>query len=178
MLHEAATDYAIKPELANLLYGVATLPAEDRRMALVAIGREHGAAALIDLFAQFIGLANSVASNASEHAQNLLVEMGQVHPYTAEKINMPSVLGALNGVQLVVGVDANKVCHGCAFRHGSIANQSLPTTMDAEQCSQPGEQTFMCHEDVDARGVPQSGCRGWAQQRAAANVAMREADHA
>lgn len=168
----AATDYDIDPELSNLLYGVATLPANDRFMALLAMGGKYGWVQLIGMMAEFIGLACSVADNAKEHAEALLIEFG-VHPHIAEKINMPSILGALNGLQLVKGIDTSTVCHGCAFRRGSIANQCLPTTMDAELCTSPGEEAFMCHEDMDEKGNPTAGCRGFAQRRAANNAALR-----
>lgn len=171
---DPATDYDIAPEVATLLMGIALLPAAERRNALVYLGRQFGAGALIDAFAQFVGLANSVASNASEHAQNLLVEMGQVHPHTAEQINMPNIVGALQGLQLVPGIDPAPLCHGCAFRKGSIANQCFPTTLDAELCSQPHERPFMCHEDVDEQGKPKCACRGFAQARARNNAAERE----
>lgn len=169
----AATDYDIDPVLANMLYGVATMPANDRFVALMAMGREHGWVQLIGMMAEFIGLANSVAENAGLHAASLLVEFGLAHPYTAERINMPSILGALNGLQLVKGIDTSTVCHGCAFRRGSIANQSLCTTMDAEHCTSPGEEAFMCHENMDTNGNPTTGCRGFAQRRAANNAALR-----
>lgn len=177
MERKPATDYEIRPELASLLYGVATLPFEDRVLALGAIGHKYGAQELVELFAQFIGLASSVAENAKEHAEDLLIVMGGVHPHTAEKINMPCVLGALNGLHLVEGIDTSTVCHGCAFRKGTIANQSWSTTMDAEGCTQPGDDPFLCHEDLDDKGLPTKGCRGFAQRRAANNAAQREAEH-
>ena len=172
---EAATDYAIAPQDAELLYGIATLPAIERKHALMAFTYRAGPQVIFDLFAQFIGLANSVASNAHEHAGNLLTEFG-VHPHTAEKINMPSILGALNGLVLVPGIDPAPLCHGCAFRKGSIANQCWPTTMDTEHCSEPGEVAFMCHEDIDEKGNPTTGCRGFAQRRVAL-ARQREVEH-
>lgn len=177
MERKPATDYEIRPDLASLLYGVATMPFEERVLALGAIGHKYGARELLELFAQFIGLANSVAENAKEHAQDLLIVMGGVHPHTAEKINMPCVLGALNGLHLVEGIDTATVCHGCAFRKGAIANQCWSTTMEAEQCTTPGEANFMCHEDMDELGKPTKGCRGFAQRRSANNAVQREAEH-
>lgn len=165
-MSDPAVDYDIGAQHAELLFGIATLPAVEREHALMAFTYRAGPQAIFDLFAQFIGLANSVALNAREQAESLLTEHG-VHPYTAEKINMPNILGALNGLVLVPGIDPAPLCHGCAFRKGSIANQCMPTTMDAELCSEPGEQPFMCHEDMDAQGNPTAGCRGFAQRRVA-----------
>ncbi len=164
MVREPATDYRMDAASAARLYRVALLPAGGRVAALRVMARELGAHVFVDLVAQFVGLANSVAANASEQAQNLLAEHG-VHPYTAEKINMPTVLGALIGMQLVEGIDADALCHGCAFRRGSIANQCQPTTIDAATCVQPGEPAFMCHERLDGAGQPEVACRGWAQLR-------------
>lgn len=168
----AATDYSVDPDLAKVLYLLATLPAEQRFMELLRVGTKHGLDAAVRMIVEFIRLANSVAENARENAENLLVEFGE-HPHTAEKINMPSIMGALNGLKLVDGIDTAALCHGCVFRQGSIANQSLPTTMDAEWCSSPGENPFMCHENMDAKGNPTAGCRGFAQRRAANNAAQR-----
>ena len=172
-LLKAYTDYALQPDMASLLYGIATLPADMRREAMTAIRHKYGGPVLDDLFAQFIGLASSVAANAQEHAEQLLIEFG-AHPYTAEKINMPNILGALNGLHLVEGVDTALICHGCAYRLGSVANQCLPTTMDADMCTQPGEVAFMCHAEMDVSGNPLKGCRGFAQRRAAMNAAANK----
>lgn len=168
MPREPATDYAIDPASAARLYRVALLPAAERRVALGSLYLQLGTTGFLDLMAQFIGLANSVAANANEQAQNLLAEHG-VHPYSAEKINMPTILGALIGAQLVSDVDPAALCHGCAFRLGSIANQSASTTGDAATCIQPGESIFMCHERLDEAGEPTTACRGWAQLRRLAN---------
>ncbi|MEC4339878.1 hypothetical protein VPH13_14220 [Stenotrophomonas pavanii] len=163
---ERSNDYAIPAPLAGVLKGVVSMPTGGRHQALQQLADQLGQDGFINLFAQFIGLANQVAANAREHAQLMLVEEG-VHPYTAEKINMPSLVGALQGVQLADGIDTSSLCHGCAFRLGSVANSCSPTTADADWCSQPNERPFMCHVDLDGNGEPTQACRGFAQRRRA-----------
>lgn len=167
MTAESANDYAISISHTAELRRIVSEPADARRQALKELAVQLGHDSFVDLFAQFIGLANQVADNAREHAQAMLVTEGGVHPYTAEKINMPSLVGALQGVQLADGIDTASLCHGCAFRLGSIANTCDPTTSDADWCSQPNERPFMCHAYMDAAGEPTQACKGFAQRRRA-----------
>lgn len=166
MNDELSCDYAIPAPLAKVLVGIVSMPTRGRHQGLQQLAAHLGSDGFIDLFAQFIGMSNQVAENAREHAQAMLVEEG-LHPYTAEKINMPSPVGALQGAQLADGVDTSSLCHGCAFRRGSVANTCAPTTADAEWCSQPNERPFMCHVDLDGSGDPTQACRGFAQRRRA-----------
>lgn len=78
----------------------------------------------------------------------------------------PTIFGALNGVVLAEGIDPAPLCPGCAFRQGTAANQIPSTTCDADFCSHPDEQPFMCHAGLDERGEPTRGCPGFAQLRA------------
>ena len=167
MTAEGTNFYEISSANAAALRRMVSTPADARRQALNELAAQLGQEFFVDLFAQFIGLANQVVDNAREHAQAMLVAEGGVHPYTAEKINMPSLVGALQGVQLADGIDTASLCHGCAFRLGSIANTCDPTTSDADWCSQPNERPFMCHADLDAVGDPTQACKGFAQRRRA-----------
>ncbi len=171
---DSARDYTLTAQQAGELMAICSMPLPARLPALHGLVARDGFDGLVTLFAQFIGLANSVAANAKEQAEQLLVELGDVHPYTAEKINMPCVLGALQGARLVHWIDATSLCHGCAFRHGSIANQCLPTTLDADQCSEPGEHAFLCHEVLSPSGEATQACKGFAQARRAAAAALRK----
>ncbi|HED4877306.1 TPA: hypothetical protein R4K21_003125 [Stenotrophomonas maltophilia] len=171
---DSARDYSLTAQQAGELMAICSMPLPVRLTALHGMLADVGHDGVVRLFAQFIGLANSVAANAKDQAEQLLVELGEVHPYTAEKINMPCVLGALQGARLVHGIDASNVCHGCAFRHGSIANQCLPTTLDADRCSEPGEHAFLCHEVLSPCGEATQACRGFAQARRAATEALRK----
>lgn len=171
---DSARDYALTVQQAGELMVICSMPLPTRQMALYGLVTRDGFDGLVKLFAQFIGLANSVSANAKDQAEQLLVELGDVHPYTAEKINMPCVLGALQGARLVHGIDPSNLCRGCAFRHGSIANQCLPTTLDADQCSEPGEHAFLCHEVLSPSGEATQACKGFAQARRAATAALKQ----
>jgi hypothetical protein len=94
----------------------------------------------------------------------LLIAEGGMHPHEAERVNLPTLFGAPNGVLLAQGVDQTKTCGGCAFRLGTCANQSPSTTCDADWCS-GGEDHFMCHEDLDEAGNPTRKCTGFTQAR-------------
>lgn len=171
---DSARDYALNAQQAGDLMAICVMPLPARQAALYGLVAQDGFDALVELFAHFIGLANSVSANAKDQAEQLLVALGDFHPYTAEKINMPCVLGALQGARLVRGIDASKLCHGCAFRHGSIANQCLPTALDADQCSEPGEHAFLCHEVLSPSGEATQACKGFTQARRAATAALRQ----
>lgn len=164
MTDPKATDYAISDDDARELLGVVTLPHEYRSMLLTKYAAERGTVALAELFSQFIGLANSVVANNREMAEMLLITEAKMHPHEAEKVNLPTLFGALNGVILARGVDQSKTCGGCAFRLGTCANQSPSTTCDADWCSD-GEVQFMCHEDLDPAGNPTQKCTGFTQAR-------------
>lgn len=172
-----ATDHNIHPDLAMELRAIAAVPMDLRRPALRRLAARIGTRAMADLFGEFIGLANQVARNAREQAEAMLVLQGHVWPHEAERVNMPCVLGALNGLVLAAGIDPGPLCGGCAFRAGTVANQCLPTTEDADYCSSPGERPFLYHEAVDEHGNAISACRGFAQRRAALNAAERSTEH-
>lgn len=164
MTHSKAIDYSIDEADTRELLGIVSLPADYRGMLLTKYVAEHGTAALAELFAQFIGLANSVVANNREMAELLLITEGGMTPNAAEQANLPTIFGALNGILLAEGVDQAKTCGGCAFRLGSCANQSPVTTCDADWCSD-GEDQFMCHEDLDDVGKPTRKCTGFTQAR-------------
>jgi len=147
----AAPLYSLSDADADVLAGIVAASGPDRRAMLASYAAAHDQSALIDLIAQFIGVAKSVTENCREMAEHLLTLQG-AHPYEAEKINMPTLDGALAGVKLANSVDPRGACHGCAFRLGSVANQCPSTTMDAVWC-QTDVHRFMCH----ARGVLDDG---------------------
>lgn len=159
---EKASDYDISSADANELKGAVLLPLEFRLMVLRKYKAERGCDALINLFANFIGMANAVVANTRDAAELLLIIQGDMHPNTAEKINTPSLFGALQGAELANKVDQKKTCVGCAFRKGSLANQSPSTTADVHWCL-GGDDQFMCHEHMDDEGNPTVPCGGHAQ---------------
>jgi hypothetical protein len=68
-----ATDYTIDADAVAWLKGAVGLPYEFRSMAMRRVLAERGPEALADLFAQFIGLANSVIKNNREWIEGYLV---------------------------------------------------------------------------------------------------------
>jgi hypothetical protein len=158
--------YDLSPAARDVLMGAVGLPLDIRRLALNRLMSDVGREGLIDAFAQFIGLANSVVENNREMVEIILITEGGMTDRAAEKANLPTIFGALNGLKIAEGVDVSKTCEGCAFRVGTPANQSASTTCDADWCGHPGEARFLCHaEGLDERGEPTQACAGWAQLR-------------
>lgn len=169
---EEQTTYSIAADDAQWLAGATVLAPDMRRLVLATILDQRGPDHLVALFAEFIGLANSVCANAAEMVSLQRIIDGYEHPEReSDRINLPTPFGALQGVMLAAKVDAPDACGGCAFRLGTIANQSPITTADADYCSHPDEAPFMCHEHLDDNGDPTRGCAGFAKLRAARKVA-------
>ncbi len=163
----ATIDYgALTLQDARALMGATNLPRDLRIKVLEHYAAAHGYAATLALFADFMAMANSVVANARELLE---LELITTHGYTdraAEKINLPTIFGALQGVVLAEQVSQDLTCGGCAFRRGTPANQSPVTTSDADFCAHLGEPDFYCHLDLDERDQPTKGCAGFAQLRA------------
>lgn len=155
-----ATDYAMDTELAQDLAGVVQFSHDIRLEVLRSMQQRLGSDAMLALFSQFIGMANSVVANCHDALEEFLIVEKGWHPYQAEKLNFPTLFGALNGVKLAEGVNQDKTCHGCACRLGSLANQSPSTTCDVDWCLQ-GDDRFYCHEDLDEQGMPTKRCIGF-----------------
>ncbi len=165
--------YALDNAQAAQLAAMVAATGPDRVAFLASYLHEHGQAAFLQLLSEFMGLATSVVANCRELAEDLLTQEG-MHPYDAEKINMPTLLGALAGVALANQVDPKGACHGCAFRLGSVANQSPSTTADVQWC-QDDAQCFMCHaRGVLPDGTPTIRCIGDRKaQRALVNTSRK-----
>jgi hypothetical protein len=160
------SDYALSPDDADALLGALLLPADSRERVLVTFLEERGAAALVRMFAGFMGLGSSVIANNREMIEVLLITEAGHNAWSAASINLPDIFGALNGVKLAAGIDdPAELCQGCVFRLGSIANQSSATTCAADQCSQSGVESFWCYEDLDSAGRATRVCRGFSQAR-------------
>lgn len=161
--YEDAMDYDINPKVAQLLLGLVALPARKRIVKLQMLSLWMSGGEFVNLFAQFIGMANSVVANSAEMADILLMTAGVTHPdRPSSRANLPTIVGALRGIVMAQGVDASKVCEGCAFRLGTPANQSPITTTDADMCVGDGE-LFLCHMEHDEKGNPFKACAGYAQ---------------
>jgi hypothetical protein len=159
------TDYAgMDADHARRLKGIVLHEIDIRREALAEFRRKFGDDAVLEAFAEFIGLANSVIQNSHDALELFGIIHGEMEPYEAEKLNLPDIFGALSGVELAkFGCD--EACSGCAFRLGSLANQSPSTTSDADWSGHVGEQPFMCHEDLSESGEPTKVCQGWVRLR-------------
>lgn len=158
--------YALSHAEASTLAGACSLPADLRMHVFEKYAQRHGVVALANLFAQFMGLANSVVANNRDALEIFAMVHCDFGPYQAEKLNLPTIFGACNGAMLADGVDQDGLCGGCAFRVGTCANQSPVTTCDADWCGHPGEASFFCHEELDERGAPTKACAGFARLRA------------
>ena len=160
--YEDAVDYDITPLVAEFLLSIVALPAQERLVRLAPLN-ELDPLEFANLFAQFIGMANSVVANSAEMADILLMTAGVTHPdQPSTRANLPTIVGALRGIVMAQGVDASKVCEGCAFRLGTVANQSPITTTEADMCVEDSEK-FMCHMELDRKGQPFKACAGYAQ---------------
>lgn len=155
---QPAIDYAIAAADAEDLLGVVLAPADIRRQALEKMAAQRSPAAMLDLFAQVLGMANAVAENCRTMAELILIEEG-MHPHTAEKANLPTMFGALQGVLLAAKVDQRGTCAGCAYRLGTPANTSPITTTEARYCQSELIQ-FNCHLRLDKEGAPTKPCTG------------------
>ncbi|MGO4801204.1 hypothetical protein ACEN2T_18140 [Pseudomonas sp. W22_MBD1_FP4] len=156
------TEYSMTPADAVELASMAKLDLAMRREALNRYVQLHGGSRLVELFAQFIGMANSVAANCAEMSDTVLIVECGVHPDRFDSVNLPTIIGACQGVVLADKCDPDGACHGCAYRLGSIANQSPIATSDADFKAYD-QKGFMCHADVDEMGAPTKVCVGHAK---------------
>ena len=162
------TTYNITPDQAAVLLRASLVDRQTRSKVLRKYVAKHGNDALLDLFVEFIAAANSVADNCREHAANEFLAQGVSNdPYLADKINMPSIEGAMQGVIVADTIDPKGACAGCAYRLGTIANQCFATTTDAIYCGD-GSVDFQCHEHLDEKGNPTRRCVGFARSLKAA----------
>ncbi len=161
---DTATTYRLTAKTADLMASLTVLPLSARQDVLRRYAEDHGPAALADLCAQAIGMANSVNKNCRDFLEVIGVVHAGMHPYSAEKLNAPTMLGAAMGAKLAQGIDPAKTCAGCAFRCGTAANQSPSTVADATDCTDTrAGDAFMCHAHRDALDNPVRACAGWAQ---------------
>jgi cation transport regulator ChaC len=160
-----ACDYALASEDAEYFKAVCVLPFAYRRELLARFEAENGTPALIEVFAQFMGMANSVVANNREMAEMLLISVGHCDERTAESANLPTIFGALHGVVLANRARSQGgMCEGCAYRLATPANQSPITSLDAADALEECSARFMCHvRGLDDEGEPTRLCAGFAQ---------------
>jgi len=158
----ANTEYSMSWNDASNLAGIAQLDLVMRREALTCYLQRNGSQRLVEFMAQLIGMANSVAANCAEMSDQVLITECGVHPDKFTSVNLPTIIGACQGVMIASKCDPAGACHGCAYRLGSIANQSPITTCDAEFMAHD-QKGFMCHAHLDAEGEPAKVCVGHAK---------------
>lgn len=158
----ANCEYSMDRRDAQDLAGIAQLDLPMRRQALTKYLQLNGSQRLVEFMAQFIGMANSVASNCAEMSDQVLIIECGVHPDKFTGVNLPTIIGACQGVMIANKCDPAGACHGCAYRLGSIANQSPITTCDAEFMAHD-PKGFMCHAHLDGDGEPTKVCVGHAK---------------
>lgn len=152
-------------EQARALKPIVWLPYKDRCHALKRLADQIGPERLAELFAAFIGLANSVVNNNKFCIELFGIVSGDYDPSSNEEYNLPTIFGALNGIELAASIPRQRgLCHGCAYRLGTPANQSPITTEDADYLAEENGRQFWCHEHVDENGKPTRVCGGHKQR--------------
>ena len=169
MTAPANCEYSMSTSDAVDISAMAQLDLAMRREALTGYLERNGPARLVELLAQFIGMANSVGENCAAMSDQVLIEECGVHPDRFDSVNLPTIIGACQGVLIASKCDPAGACHGCAYRLGSIANQSPIATCDAEFMAHD-RKGFMCHAYLD-EDRPTKVCVGHAK-------AFRGGDHA
>ena len=158
----ANSEYSMTHSDAMDLAGFAQFDLVMRREALTSYLQRNGSQRLVELTAQLIGMANSVVENCAEMSDQVLIEECGVHPDKFTSVNLPTIIGACQGVMIASKCDPAGACYGCAYRLGSIANQSPITTSDAEFMAHD-QKGFMCHAHLDEQGEPTKVCVGHAK---------------
>jgi hypothetical protein len=157
-------EYRLSKLDADELKGASLVDVEIRSILFQKYLAAHGPDALINMFAQFVGLANSVVANNREFIEIFAITDCGIHPHNAHEVNLPTIFGALCGIELANSVNQKKTCGGCAYRLASCANQSPVTTCDADWADKDDHE-FLCHEKVDDNGNPTTLCLGHAQRK-------------
>lgn len=163
------TDYDFDPRDVTTLQGISSLPQDMRVEIMRKLFARRTKAQLIEMFANFVGLANAVEGNMRDFLELAGIIHGGMNEIEAEKLNAPTVWGALNGIKIATP-PVPGMCGGCAFRKGTPANQSSITTIDALDSATGGiAAEFMCHERPDcedtAKATPCVGKIAWMERQ-------------
>lgn len=114
---------------------------------------------MLSLLRNTLLLAQSISDNCREWLEMAAIIHGDMHPYSAEKLNIPTLRGALSAAAAIPRVDTTGCCLTCAFRVGSPANQTEATADDILNCLEQREP-FLCHH-VPENQAPKQPCRGF-----------------
>lgn len=158
----ANCEYSMSTDDALLIAGMSQYDLETRRDMVGAVLATEGAGRLVEMLAQLIGMANSVAENCGAMSDQVLIEECGVHPDRFDSVNLPTIIGACQGVLIASKCDPAGACYGCAYRLGSMANQSPIATSDAEYVAHD-HKGFMCHAYLDEQSEPARVCVGHAK---------------
>jgi len=121
---------------------------------------------LISLLTETLKLADSIANNCKEWLETMAIVHADYHPYTAEKLNYPTLQGALDCAANIPRVNPKGTCATCAFRIGSPPNQCDEVAEDVLDCLLEG-RTFMCHCSTDdSDEEPNKPCKGFLKAKA------------
>ena len=153
--------YALSRKDSEYLASVTLMPSDMRLELLRRYRKKNGQDALLKLFVEFIGLANSVEHNVYKRIQSIAVEYLNMPTVDAERLNLPTILGALDGSGIAVDNPTKGMCGGCAFRRGSTANECLSTVLDALESVRNKDQRFMCHGKGFSDGKATRLCAGF-----------------
>lgn len=121
------------------------------------------------LLAEVCNLSKAISDNCRDWLETAAIIHGHIHPHSAEKLNVPTLLGALSSAITVPRVDDSACCATCAFRVGSVANQTEAVAQDVMLALESGE-AFYCHHGDDA---PKYRCRGFLEAMKKRELGMR-----
>lgn len=115
---------------------------------------------LESLLRETLNLAQSLSDNCEEWLTLTAICETDIHPHDAEMLNVPTLKGALKAAILIPAVECDRMCHTCAFRVGSIANQSAIVAGDVDYAFDE-HVIFYCH-DIDDESKAKA-CAGFMQ---------------
>ncbi len=120
---------------------------------------ERTNAELKDLLGNVLKLAESISNNCKEWLEVTATIHADIHPYQAEKLNCPTLRGALSAAVTIPRVPISETCETCAFRVGSPANQTEAVAEDVLIALEDGGKAFFCHDYEGDK--PTHPCRGY-----------------
>lgn len=120
---------------------------------------------LKELLVEVCKMSQTLSLNCREWLETAGIVHAGLHPYTAEKLNVPTLEGALAAAITVPLVPQDcDMCHSCAFRVGSSPNQTEAVAADILECLTEG-RSFHCHDydENDPEAGPRPLCKGFLQ---------------
>ncbi|WP_313043239.1 hypothetical protein [Acinetobacter sp.] len=154
----------IKDQDSDLLIELLGVSQNERLARIRQLFVEHSKDEVLSVLNAFIEISSQF-SNACLDAVNVHLAIEGDYIYT-DRLNMPSLVGALKGAKLLKHIDdPTKVCKGCAYRIGTMANCSEVTLPEVEICLADGF-VFFCHENINEHDIDHKSlkaCKGYAQ---------------